>query len=156
MVLEGLAHRLDLCGVVVDPGIEAPAEDGAPEVGDEVHREPAPPGGQLVEHRLGLLGTGARDAVQTLHELRRRHQLVGDQLRGLVGRSEQTQFHSFHPASGRPAQDETGEVLLGFPDRVLPATAGAVRTTLAGSPATMRARDGPFFRIARWSICGGR
>ena len=117
VVFQGAAHRLDLRLVVVDPGIESPAEDGPAEVGDQVDREPAPSGGQLVEHLLGLLRAGPGNPSHPLHEARGRHQLVGDQPRRLVFRSEQTQFDPLD-RQVRSAQDELGEVTRAVPDGV--------------------------------------
>ena len=90
---------------------------------DQVDREPAPPGGEFVEHLAGLLDGGARDLLEPLAKPRRRQHLGLDQPRRLVFRPEQAQFDAFDRQAGA-ADDEPRE----FP-RVL--GDGGVRPLLA-------------------------
>lgn len=118
MVFQGPAHHLDLGRVVVDPRIESATEDGPAQVGNQIDGEPAPPGGEFVEHGLGLLDARTGDLGHALDEARRLDELIGDQVRGLVGRSEQTQFDPLDRQRG-PSQDVLGEILRSLADGVL-------------------------------------
>ena len=123
MIGERQAHSLDLRGVVIDARVEAAAENGPAQVRNQIDGEPAPAGGELVEHHLGLLRGSPRNALQALDETGRGQQLVGQQARRLVFGSEQTQFDAFDREIG-PAQHESGEIQLTLADDVfVPLTA---------------------------------
>ena len=117
MIGEGLTHSLDLRCVVIDPGVEAAAEDSPAQVRDQIDGEPAPAGGELIEHLLGFFGGGSGDGLQPLGEPVRRHDFVGEQPRRLVFRPEQAQFDAFDRKVG-PPQYESGEILLALADDV--------------------------------------
>ena len=115
MGLQRVPHRLDLGAVVVDVRVEAAAEDGPAQRRDQVDGEPAPSGGELVEHLAGLLEGRARDLLEALAKPRRRQHLRLDQPRRLVFGPEQPQLDAFD-GQARAADDETREVPRVFAD----------------------------------------